>query len=306
MEIRDFLTLKAGPATPLSRIVLLKRILLSAAVAGVLVVGYCSRRKLHDKLQPLYQAVMYSQPESVAKKPEGPPVPVKAPATRRLHANNSLAEAKSVRPVVTRLSSVPDSSSDLAGDKPAPPVVTTPGSNSAPQTPDKIPYTVMIVGTGSSYGGFQDLGIFRNESVYTVYIGMEISEAPAPAWILQYAPLQEDASNPASTSLARRRFRSIQSIKVEAPVQAPILLEKISPQFPPEVVATNPGKMIQVYSVINAEGKMEQTRILSSSVPTLNQPLLDALRKWAFRPAKRNGGPVAVKSILGIVLPDNS
>jgi hypothetical protein len=243
-------------------------------------IGFLTLRKL-GKLEPLYQLVKGTQPSSVAEKGAAPvSPPAKAPVPRPHHPRRDQGE-----------------------ENPPPADVTPLGSLPAPETPEKPAYGVMIVGTGSSYSAIKDLGIFRNESVYTVYLDMEVSGTPAPAWILQYAPLRNDAAGPAP---ARRRSVSVQSLRMEPPVVAPTPLEKVYPQFPPEVVAKNPGKMILVYSVINAEGKMEQTRILPSPVPALNQPVLDALRQWAFRPAKRNGEPVAVKALLGIVLPEDS
>jgi Gram-negative bacterial TonB protein C-terminal len=45
-------------------------------------------------------------------------------------------------------------------------------------------------------------------------------------------------------------------------------------------------------------------RILPNSDPALKQPVLEALEKWSFQPAEVNGSPVAVKSLLSIVLPN--
>jgi TonB-like protein len=279
----------------------IKRIVLSVAVVGVLVLGFCSRRKLKDSLLTIYRDVTSTEPESVAEKA---PEPAKPPESRRLHAKSDGSGRKRVRPGVTPLESLPDPRSGVAGREPVQPVVAPPDSSSAPQTPDQTAYAMMIVGTESSYAELKDLGIFRNESVYTVYIAMEISGTPAPAWILQYAPLREDAPSLPSTSSGRRRFNAVQSVQMEAPVQAPVPLEKVYPRFPPDTVARNPGEMILVHSIITAEGKMEQARILTSPASILNRLVLDTLRGWTFRPAKIKGEPVAVKSLLRIVLPD--
>jgi hypothetical protein len=42
--------------------------------------------------------------------------------------------------------------------------------------------------------------------------------------------------------------------------------------------------------------------VLQSPSIEFNQPLLDALQKWVFRPAQLNGQPVSVKALLGIPL----
>jgi len=83
---------------------------------------------------------------------------------------------------------------------------------------------------------------------------------------------------------------------------APFPIEKEQPQFPEEVVARNLGRLIIVYAEITSEGKVENTRIIQSPNPLLNQPLLEALAKWIFRPAESNGQAVAVKALMGIPL----
>jgi hypothetical protein len=60
--------------------------------------------------------------------------------------------------------------------------------------------------------------------------------------------------------------------------------------------------MIIVYAIINAQGKMEKISIKDSPDGRLLQPLLEALAKWVFRPARLDGAPVAVKVLMGIPL----
>ncbi len=82
----------------------------------------------------------------------------------------------------------------------------------------------------------------------------------------------------------------------------PFPTTKESPQFPADIVSRNLGRMIVAYALISSEGKMENIRIIQSPNPLLNEPLVDALRKWSFRPAEMHGQPVAVKALLGIPL----
>ncbi len=148
----------------------------------------------------------------------------------------------------------------------------------------KTTYGMTIVSTASSGGGLRDFGIFRNEIVSTVYIEMTHSPTPAPSWTLQYALLQK---NP---DVAPDRL------------VGPFPIDKEKPQFPHEVVERNLGRLVIVYAEINDEGKVVNSRIIQSPNPLLNSPLLEALAKWAFRPAESAGKPVAVKALLGIPL----
>jgi hypothetical protein len=155
-------------------------------------------------------------------------------------------------------------------------------------------YGMTIVATASSGGGLRDYGIFRNESVFTVYIDMTHSADPAPSWTLQYALLRR-ASDPSTITLGG-------SVQMSDQVVAPYPISKEEPQFPEEVVAKNLSRLVVVYAEISNEGKVEHTRVIQSPNPLLNEPVLEALAKWTFRPAEMNGAPVAVKALIGVPL----
>ncbi len=148
-------------------------------------------------------------------------------------------------------------------------------------------YGMTIVASASSGGGLKDFGVFHNEPVYTVYIGMSDSDAPARDWTLQYAVVKshmpvDPPGDPAPL------------------VVPPFAIKKKTPQFPAEAVAKNVGRMMVVSAIINAEGKLENIHTIQSPNPLLTAALTEVLGKWEFRPAEVNGAHVAVKVVLGI------
>jgi TonB family protein len=159
-------------------------------------------------------------------------------------------------------------------------------------------YGMTIVATASSGGGLRDYGIFRNESVFTVYIEMTHSPVPAPSWVFQYALLQRSADSASTISLAS----SPATLRMQERLIAPFPINKQDPQFPEEIVARNLSRLVVVYAEISNEGKVGSMRIIQSPNPLLNQPLLEALSQWTFRPAEMSGQPVAVKALFGIPL----
>jgi hypothetical protein len=87
-------------------------------------------------------------------------------------------------------------------DGPKTPVAGSSDSRTPRNTPDNSKYGFTVTATGTSGGGLKDYGIFRNESVYTVYIEIEHSSgAPAPAWILQYARLRPTSACKSATTV---------------------------------------------------------------------------------------------------------
>ncbi len=270
----------------------MKRVLLLLAVLGVAVLVYLNRRLLESQLGLSYRAatglVTGKQAETNGAAETTNGADKKAVAGKKSSAAGSPAARQSPPNENVADGSAVSSSASGSGLPPAA------GSSQNPNT------DVMIVGSGSSIGDIQSSNIFGDARVYTTYIEMKHNGAGISEWTMQYALLDNGASSSSST----QPKRNLRSVQMEPPVRAPIPIEKEYPQFPAEIVAQNPGSVVVVYGVINTGGKMEQMRILPSSDPRLNQPVLEALQKWSFQPARVNGSPVAVKSLLGIVLPN--
>ncbi len=156
----------------------------------------------------------------------------------------------------------------------------------APSIPSKAlrqySYGMSIVASGASGGGLRDYGVFHNEAVYTVYLPAD-EQAGGPDWVLQYASIDPPNSpRPAGVLIP----------------PYPVLRQ--APRFPAEAVVRSRGRTIVLYAVINAEGKFEATRIIQSPNSLLNEPLMDAVHEWIFKPAQFNGQSVGVQVLLGI------
>ena len=53
-------------------------------------------------------------------------------------------------------------------------------------------------------------------------------------------------------------------------------------------------------TVISAEGLISEIKILRSGDPIFEQPTIDALNQWRFKPARLEGEPVAVSYVLTV------
>jgi TonB family protein len=150
-------------------------------------------------------------------------------------------------------------------------------------------YNITIVANGASGGGFPDYGIFRNDTSYTVYLDMSDKGLAGQSWPMQYAV---DRSDPEVSA----------DLPQGAPVVAPFPAVKVLPSFDPELAAKVRGRKVVVLGTIDQGGGWETTRILQSPDARLNAAVVDALRKWIFRPAEMNGSPVSVKCLLGVTV----
>ena len=150
-----------------------------------------------------------------------------------------------------------------------------------------------VISTENSGGGLPFSGLFSHEQIYTVHLDMRRTETdPAPSWALEFALLNTE--DPASSS--RNGSLSHEGLILPFPAV------KEQPVLPAELVRKHLRSLIVVYAVINVGGKMEQMSVKESPDAQLNGPLLQALSKWIFRPARPNGEPIAVKALFGIPL----
>ncbi|HEX3319097.1 MAG TPA: energy transducer TonB [Terriglobales bacterium] len=157
--------------------------------------------------------------------------------------------------------------------------------------PRQPTYKMTVESTAGSGGGLPELGIFDNEKVYTVYIDMRASdEDSAPSWTLTYAVLQPTATGSDG---------EMRSTGTPTPPYATL---KQLPQFTPEQLRRCAHTLIVASAVMDTDGKLHQVSVKQSPESQIIAPLIEALRRWTFEPAKLNGTPIALKVAFGIRL----
>lgn len=158
--------------------------------------------------------------------------------------------------------------------------------------PVETQYGVVVLSTQDSGGGLPNVGVFSNERIHTVYLDMRHKDTDEdPVWTVEFAEPWDSEAEPTTVHKIDQGQRDF--VK-----PSPAVKEK--PELPQELVRQYVGSMIIVYALIDAEGKIEQLSVKESPDPLFNQPVLEALSKWVFRPGALNGKPVAVKALFGI------
>ena len=64
----------------------------------------------------------------------------------------------------------------------------------------------------------------------------------------------------------------------------------------PQQNISAPTGTVVLEFVINELGHVEDVLVVSSTHPEFNQPAIEAVSKWQFKPAKKNGQPVKVRA----------
>jgi TonB family protein len=79
-----------------------------------------------------------------------------------------------------------------------------------------------------------------------------------------------------------------------------VATRKVDPAYPLELMKQNVSGTVILHAVILADGTVGTVRVLRSIDDRLDQFASDAIAKWQFQPAMKDGSPVAVEATFWI------
>ena len=77
--------------------------------------------------------------------------------------------------------------------------------------------------------------------------------------------------------------------------EAPVPTRTAAPAYPYELKREGVAGMVSVSITVDENGNVISPVVKKSTRLEFEKPALDAVAKWKFKPAKKNGQPVAVK-----------
>jgi protein TonB len=95
---------------------------------------------------------------------------------------------------------------------------------------------------------------------------------------------------------------NVQPLRVVGGVQPSELLRRVDPVYPDSVRRKATAGIGIFELVINEQGRICAVRVLRGLRPAIDRAMVDAVRQWTFRPARRNGKPVAVAYVVTVRL----
>ena len=72
----------------------------------------------------------------------------------------------------------------------------------------------------------------------------------------------------------------------------------------PAVSSDYIGAKVDVEFTVDEQGKPANVAVPSATDETLASAVVDAVKQWKFKPAERNGAPVATKVVLPVKIVD--
>jgi TonB family protein len=149
----------------------------------------------------------------------------------------------------------------------------------------------------------EERAVFSNRKFYSLSLNMPNLNSAGGSWIIRFAALKPDSS---PGSLAARAAAAGDPSSVAAStaastdLSAPSATRKFDPAYPLELMRQNVGGTVILYGVIHADGTVGSVRVLRSVDERLDQFASEAIAKWQFQPATKNGAPVDVEATFWI------
>jgi TonB family protein len=132
--------------------------------------------------------------------------------------------------------------------------------------------------------------VFGDRKVYSLSLNMPNLNSSGGSWVIHFAALNSD-STPANYSGEAASSSGLSS---------PVATLKVDPAYPLELMKQNVSGTVIVHAVILADGTVGRVRVLRSIDDRLDQFASEAIAKWKFQPATKNGAPVAVEATFWI------
>ena len=127
--------------------------------------------------------------------------------------------------------------------------------------------------------------LFGRKRVYTLYVNMPNLNSATGSWVLNFSELRMPGATPQTSS---------------GEVANPDPIRKVDPKYPPDLIDQNVEGEVILYAVIRADGSVGSVQVVRSVDPQLDANAKSAFSQWKFRPATKDGVPVALEAIVHV------
>ena len=132
--------------------------------------------------------------------------------------------------------------------------------------------------------------VFGNRKVYSLSLNMPNLNSAGGSWIVRFADLKPDSPSGHLASAAAS----------SDDLSSPVATRKVDPAYPLELMRQNVAGTVILYGIIRADGTVANIRVLRSVDDRLDHFAAEAIAKWQFQPATKNGSPVDVEATFWI------
>jgi TonB family protein len=127
--------------------------------------------------------------------------------------------------------------------------------------------------------------ILGSKRVYTLYINMPNLTSATGSWVLNFSEL---------------RTENVPDQPGSGDVTGPQPVRKVDPRYPPSLMNAHVEGEVVLYAIIRRDGSVDSIQLMKGIDGQLDQNAMEALARWKFRPATRNGTPVELEAVIHI------
>ncbi len=124
------------------------------------------------------------------------------------------------------------------------------------------------------------LGTYGYRKFYATTLNVPNLNSAGGSWVMYFVELK-DAEKPGD-------------------LVAPVAMQEVDPGYPLELMKQNVQGTVMLSAVIRSDGSVGEVWILRGVDDRLDAYASAALSHWRFRPATRNGDPVALQTVVMI------
>jgi TonB family protein len=129
--------------------------------------------------------------------------------------------------------------------------------------------------------------VFGNRKFYSVTLNMPNLNSAGGSWVIRFAELKHNLSNNDASAAA-------------TDLSQPAATRKVDPAYPLQLMRENVAGTVILYAIIGADGSVGSVRVLRGVDDRLDRFASEAIAKWQFQPATKNGTPVDVEATFQI------
>ena len=78
-------------------------------------------------------------------------------------------------------------------------------------------------------------------------------------------------------------------------VTAPVIVKQVKPQYTADAMKAKIQGTVRVECVVETNGKVGDVKVIKSLDPGLDQEAVKAVKRWTFKPGKKDGKAVRVR-----------
>jgi len=123
--------------------------------------------------------------------------------------------------------------------------------------------------------------VFGERRLYSMTLNTPNLNSAGGSWVMHFAELKEDPLD-------------------KSGLTAPVATQEVDPGYPLELMRQNVQGTVTLAAVIHSDGTVGDVYIISGVDDRLDEYARHALGQWKFRPAQKNGKPVALQAVVKI------